>query len=138
MLPICLSSLALDFVAMSSHDAFASSSTSAPRLSLESGACLWNGGGHSWRDGRRPRCSSASHLRKTTPFNLRLPVLTCVRDSDKDGWEMSTEDIDSWDATLQGRLVRVLDDVVTPRACSTTLRVPSRARTSQPVRQRRA
>ena len=62
---------------------------------------------------------------RPTPFILRLPVLTCVRDSDKDGWEMSTEDLDSWDATLQVCLARVLDDMVTPRACSTTLWVPS-------------
>lgn len=34
----------------------------------------------------------------------------CARDSDKDGWEMSTEDLDSWDATLQVCLARVLDD----------------------------
>jgi len=33
-----------------------------------------------------------------------------ARDSDKDGWEMSTEDLDSWDATLQVCLARVLDD----------------------------
>jgi len=44
------------------------------------------------------------------PLILRLPVLMFVRDSDKVGWEMSTEDLDSWDATLQVCLAWVLDD----------------------------
>ena len=47
---------------------------------------------------------------RPTPFILRLPVLTCARDSDKDGWEMSTEHLGSWDATLQVCLACVLDD----------------------------
>jgi hypothetical protein len=34
----------------------------------------------------------------------------CALDSDKDRWEMSTEDLDSWDATLQVCLAHVLDD----------------------------
>ncbi len=33
-----------------------------------------------------------------------------VYDSDKNGWEMSSEDLDAWDATLQVCLARVLDD----------------------------
>ena len=33
-----------------------------------------------------------------------------VCDSDKNGWEMSSEDLDAWDATLQVCLARVLDD----------------------------
>jgi len=33
-----------------------------------------------------------------------------VYDSDKNGWEMGSEDLDAWDATLQVCLARVLDD----------------------------
>jgi hypothetical protein len=33
-----------------------------------------------------------------------------VRDSDKDGWEMSTEDLDLWDVTLQVCLMCILND----------------------------
>jgi hypothetical protein len=33
-----------------------------------------------------------------------------VCDSDKDGWEMSTKDLDLWDAMLQVCLTRILDD----------------------------
>jgi hypothetical protein len=35
---------------------------------------------------------------------------------------MSIKDLDSWDATLQVCLTYILDDVVMPRACLTTLR----------------
>ena len=78
---------------------------------------------------------------RPTPFILRLPVLTCARDSDKDGWEMSTEHLGSWDATLQVCLARVFDDGgdatrVLDHLAGTIEMVP--ARISQPMRQRRA
>ncbi|KAI9455511.1 hypothetical protein F5148DRAFT_1378062 [Russula earlei] len=37
-------------------------------------------------------------------------VLLSVPFCDKDGWEMNTEDLDAWDATLQVCLARALDD----------------------------
>jgi len=60
-------------------------------------------GGGSGAPGRTVRVSPA-------PLLLRVLLLMCARYSDKDGWEMSTEDLDSWDATLQVCLARVLDD----------------------------
>jgi hypothetical protein len=33
-----------------------------------------------------------------------------VYDSDRNGWEMGSEDLDAWDATLQVCLARLLDD----------------------------
>ncbi|KAF8490777.1 hypothetical protein F5888DRAFT_1620590 [Russula emetica] len=38
------------------------------------------------------------------------PVLLSVPFADKNGWEMGSEDLDAWDATLQVCLARVLDD----------------------------
>ena len=34
----------------------------------------------------------------------------CMYNSDKNGWEMGSEDLDAWDATLQVCLACVLDD----------------------------
>ena len=70
---------------------------------------LRNGGGCLRRD--RAHLGTQHAVRVSlTPFILRHIVLICARDSDKDGWEMSTEDVDSWDATLQVCLTRVFDD----------------------------
>ena len=101
---------------------------------------LRNGGGCLRRD--RAHLGTQHAVRVSlTPFILRHIVLICARDSDKDGWEMSTEDVDSWDATLQVCLARVFDDGgdatrVLDHLAGTIEMVP--ARISQPMRQRRA
>ena len=66
----------------------------------ESSMFLRNSGGRLQQDGRRNWYSSACCSCKPNTFILRLVVLICVRDSDKDGWEMCTEDLDWWDAML--------------------------------------
>lgn len=63
--------------------------------------------------GRGP-CAPQRAIRVSLPSHFfSVGVLMdsrAVFDSDKDGWEMSSEDLDAWDATLQICLARVLDD----------------------------